>query len=88
MMKEVRDGLRFFRAETYSGAPGAASPELGDRILDTLATHTAAAVAEILDGTLPPSECHSPLWPQRFMFVHPWMVRLFNRFLGIRDGIG
>lgn len=88
MIKEIRDDLRFFRAETYAGAPGAASPELGERILDTLATHTAGAVAEILDGTLPATECHSPLWPQRFMFVNPWMVRLFNRYLGIRDGIG
>src|SRR5262249_4588012 len=28
MVKAVRGGLRFFRAETYAGAPGAASPEL------------------------------------------------------------
>lgn len=88
MMKEVRDGLRYFRTETYSGAPGAASAELGNRILDTLASHSAAAVTEILDGTLPPTECHSPLWPRRFMFVNPWMVRLFNRFLGTGEGIG
>lgn len=88
MIREIRDGLRFFRAETYAGTPGAASPELGERILDTLASHAAAAVAEILDGTLPPTECHSPLWPQRFLFVNPWMVRLFNRILGVTDGIG
>jgi creatinine amidohydrolase len=88
MIREIRDGLRFFRAQTYAGAPGAASPELGERILDTLASHAAAAVAEILDGTLPPTECHSPLWPQRFLFVNPWMVRLFNRILGVTDGIG
>jgi len=88
IISEVRAGLRFFRAQTYAGAPGAASPELGDRILDTLASHTAAAVAEILDGTLPPAQCHSPLWPRRFLFVHPWMVRLFNRILGVPGGIG
>lgn len=79
--------LQFFRAETYAGAPASASAEIGNRILDTLAAHTAAAVADILDGTLPPSQCHSPLWPQRFLFVHPWMVRLFNRVLHIPDGI-
>jgi len=88
IIREIRDGLRFFRAETYAGAPGAASPELGDRILDTLASHSATAVAEILDGTLPPAQWHSPLWPRRFLFVNPWMVRLFNRFLSIPDGVG
>jgi creatinine amidohydrolase len=88
MIKAIRGDLRFFRAETYSGAPGAASPELGDRILDTLASHAAAVVTEILDGTLPPTEWHSPLWPRRFLFVHPWMVRLINRILSIPDGIG
>ena len=88
MIREIRDGLRFFRAETYAGAPGAASPELGDRFLDTLASHAAAAVTDILDGKLPAKECHSPLWPRRFLFVHPWMVWLFNRYLGITDGIG
>ena len=37
MIKAFQGGLRFFRAETYAGAPGSASPELGERILDTLA---------------------------------------------------
>lgn len=87
MIKAIRGEMRFYRAETYAGAPGAASPELGDRILETLASRTAAVVAEILDGTLPPTECHSPLWPRRFLFVHPWMVRLINRLLRVPDGI-
>jgi creatinine amidohydrolase len=87
MVKAVRGGLRFFRAETYAGAPGAASPELGERILDTLAGKTADAVTEILDGTLPPSEWHSPLWKQRFWFTNPLMVRFFNRLLGVPKGV-
>ncbi len=65
-----------------------ASPELGDRILDTLASHAAAVVTEILDGTLPPTQWHSPLWPHRFLFVHPWMVRFINRILSIPGEIG
>jgi creatinine amidohydrolase len=87
MLKAFRSALQFFRTETYAGAPGAASPELGDRILDTLAAKSAEAVSEILDGKLPACECHSPLWPQRFLFVNPWMVRLFNRLLGIPGDI-
>jgi len=87
MIKAFRGGIRFFRAETYAGSPGAASAELGERILDRLASEAAAAICEILDGTLPPNQWHSPLWPQRFLFVNPWMVRLFNRLLRIPDGV-
>lgn len=87
MVRAFRGALHFFRAELYAGAPAAASAELGTRILDRLATEAAAAVAEILDGSLPPSKWHSPLWPQRFLFVNRWMVRVFNRLLHIPDGI-
>jgi creatinine amidohydrolase len=87
MIKAFQGGLRFFRAETYSGAPGSASPELGERILDTLGEKGAAALTEILDGALPPDEWHSPLWKQRFWFTNPIMVRFFNRLLGISKGV-
>jgi creatinine amidohydrolase len=87
MLRAFRGVLRFFRAETYAGAPGGASRELGDRILATLSGQAAEAIAEILDGTLPPERWHSPLWPQRFFFVNPWMVRLFNRLLGVPAGV-
>ena len=87
MIKVFTSTLRFFRAETYSGAPGAASAELGERILDTLAEKAAEAVTEILDGTLPPAQWHSPLWKQRFWFINPLMVRVFNRLLGVTRGI-
>lgn len=87
MIKAFQGGLRFFRAETYSGAPGSASPELGERILDRLGEQGAAAVTEILDGMLPPSQWHSPLWKQRFWFTNPLMVRFFNAVLGVDKGI-
>jgi creatinine amidohydrolase len=87
MITAFRGALRFFREETYAGAPAGASPELGARILDTLATHAAGAVSEILDGTLPPDQWHSPLWPRRFIFVNPWMVRFFNRLLRVPEGV-
>lgn len=87
MLRALNGGLRFFRAETYAGTPGAASPELGERILDTLGEKGAQAVSEILDGTLPPSEWHSPLWKQRFWFINPFMVRFFNRLLGVSKGV-
>jgi len=87
MIRAFRSGLRFFRAETYSGTPAAASAEIGEQILDRLASEAAVAVAEILDGTLPPDQWHSPLWPKRFLFTNWFMVRLFDRLLHIPDGI-
>jgi len=87
MVEAFRAGLRFFRAETYAGAPANASAELGERILDTLAAKAAEALVEILDGSLPREKWHSPLWDKRFVFVNPWMVRFFNRVLRIPDGV-
>lgn len=87
MIKSFQAGLSFFRAETYAGAPGDASPEIGEQILETLSRHGGQAVGEILDGTLPRDEWHSPLWSKRFLFTNPLMVRLFNRILHIPDGI-
>jgi creatinine amidohydrolase len=87
MVKVFRSALAFFRAETYSGTPAKASRELGEQILDRLGREAAKAVVEILEGRLPREQWHSPLWSKRFLFVNPWMVRFFDRVLGIREGI-
>lgn len=87
MIAAFRGGLRFFRAETYAGAPAGASATIGEQILDRLASEAALAVTEILDGTLPPDQWHSPLWPKRFLFTNALMVWFFNRLLKIPNGI-
>ena len=88
MLAAFRAAIRFFAEETYSGAPAGASAELGERILDTLAGHTAEAVAEILDGSLPPEAWHSPLWRLRHVFVNPVAVRFFDAVLGVPKAVG
>jgi creatinine amidohydrolase len=87
MLREIRAGIRFFQRETYSGAPARASAELGERILDTLGREAANACAEILDGTLAPGDCHSPVWRLRFLFLNPLAIRVANRLLGFRNPI-
>jgi len=87
MLEAFRAGIRFFCSETYSGAPAGASAAIGEQILDTLARHTASAVAEILDGTLPREQWHSPLWRLRHVFVHPLTFRLFNALLGVPKAV-
>lgn len=83
MLAAFRAGIRFFGEETYAGAPAQASAELGERILDTLAGHAAALVGELLDGTLPEPEWHSPLWRLRHLFTHPAAVRAADAYLKV-----
>jgi creatinine amidohydrolase len=83
ILDSARAGLRFFAEETYSGLPGKASAELGERFLDTLAEKAGELVAQLLDGTLAEEEWHSPLWKLRHLFTHPGAVRLFDAWLGV-----
>jgi uncharacterized membrane protein YdfJ with MMPL/SSD domain len=83
MLASFRAGIRFFSEETYSGAPGKASAELGERILDTLGSHAGALVGELLDGTLPEPAWHSPLWRLRHVFTHPAAVRAADAYLKV-----
>jgi len=86
-LSSYQAGLEFFNENTYSGAPAGASPELGERILDTLARYAGEACGELLDGTIGPEDCHSPVWKLRFLFLNPIMIRLSNRLLGFRNAI-
>jgi creatinine amidohydrolase len=83
MLDGFKAGIAFFCEETYSGAPAGASAELGERILDLLAEKTAGAIGEILDGTLPPEQWHSPLWKLRHVFVNPAAVKLADAYLQV-----
>jgi creatinine amidohydrolase/Fe(II)-dependent formamide hydrolase-like protein len=88
MVRGFKAGLHYFADDTYAGAPAGASAEIGEQILDTLASRTAEAVSEILDGTLPPEKWHSPFWKLRHIFVNPVAIRFFNRILGAPRGVG
>ncbi len=87
MIKAFKAGLRFFEEESYAGQPAKASAELGNQILDTLGSRTAEAMVELFEGRLPPDQWHSPLWSKRQLFIHPWLVRFFDRWLGIGVGV-
>jgi creatinine amidohydrolase len=83
MVRGFKAGIAYFTRQSYAGAPAKASAELGEQILDTLASRAAEAIAEILDGTLPPERWHSPYWKLRHLFVNPLAVRFFDRLLGV-----
>ncbi len=83
MLAGFKAGIHFFCEETYSGAPAGASAQIGEQILDTLAGRTGEAIAEILDGTLPREQWHSPFWKLRHIFVNPVAVRFFNWVMSV-----
>ena len=86
-VRSFRTSMGYFNEQTYAGAPGAASAELGERFLDTLGEKAGEAAGELLDGTIGPEDCHSPIWKYRFLFLNRWMIRLSNRVLGMENPI-
>jgi hypothetical protein len=84
----LKAGMRHFSAETYAGAPAGASAEIGEQILDTLAGRAAEAIAEILDGTLPREQWHSPFWGLRHIFVNRVAVRILDWALRVPKPVG
>lgn len=88
MVQGFKAGIHYFAGDTYAGAPAGASPQIGEEILDTLASKAAAAMGEILDGTLPHAQWHSPFWKLRHVFVNPLAVRFFNWVMNVPKTVG
>jgi creatinine amidohydrolase len=88
MVAGFKAGIHYFSGDTYAGAPAGASAEIGEQILDTLAGRTAEAIGEILDGTLPREQWHSPFWKLRHIFVNPIAVRFFNWVMDVPKTVG
>ena len=88
MVEGFKAGIHYFSGDTYAGAPAGASAEIGEQILDTLASRTAGAIGEILDGTLPREQWHSPFWKLRHIFVNPIAVRFFNWVMNVPKTVG
>ncbi|MCP5070751.1 MAG: creatininase family protein, partial [bacterium] len=70
ILDQFKAGLQYFSQESYSGQPAKASAELGEQILDTLASTAAQATAELLDGSLAAADCRSPAWKLRHVFLN------------------
>ena len=84
MIRAQRSTAGYFNEITYSGAPSGASAELGEQFLDVLGEKAASGVTELLDGTIGPEDCHSPIWGLRFIFLNPLMIRLSNWLIGMK----
>lgn len=80
--KNARAAVDHFRDKTYAGAPGRATAAWGEQILEALSKRAAEVYAEVLDGKLPPTDCHSPLWRLRRVFLNRWLTPVLDRLLG------
>jgi len=88
MVAGFKAGIHYFSGDSYAGAPAGATAEIGEQMLDTLASRTGAAIGEVLDGTLPHEQWHSPFWKLRFIFVNPLAVRFFNWVMNVPRTVG
>lgn len=82
LVRGFREKLRYYGQETYAGKPGQGSAELGEQMLEVLAQHTADALGELWTGQLDPQQCHSPLWPVRWLFMNRPIGWAANRVMG------
>ncbi|HZR83640.1 MAG TPA: creatininase family protein [Candidatus Binatia bacterium] len=87
LVKSFKHKLKYYETETYSGKPAIASAAIGREMIDVLARHSADALAEVLGGTLPLAQCHSPIWPLRWLFTTEWLSRAFERAVGYRQSV-
>ncbi len=72
--------------DTRAGGPAGASAGMGERILDDLASRTAEAVTEILDGRLDPAGLpFAPVAAPVVPAPHLLAIRLANRWLGLQE---
>jgi creatinine amidohydrolase len=79
--------LKYFEDETYAGAPAVATPEIGRQILDILAAQSADTLSDLWTGQLDPRDCHSPVWPLKYVFLNQTVSRVFERAVRYRNPI-
>lgn len=87
LMAGFREKLKFYEAETYSGAPAIASAEAGAEMMEILAGHATEALSELWTGRIGPEDCHSPVWPVRWVFTSRLVTRAFEAAMRYRNRV-
>jgi hypothetical protein len=84
MLRSLPLRAQYFERQTYAGIPARASAELGERYLELLAGEAADGLYDVLTGKTPISECYSPLWKLRHVFLNEALGRVFDRVVRTR----
>jgi len=87
LIRGFKHKLKYYETETYSGKPSIASAEIGREMMDVLARRSADALEEVWAGVVRPDQCHSPLWPLRWVFTSEWLSRIFERAVKYQQNV-
>ncbi len=78
LLRGFAAATKYFETETYAGNPSIASAAIGEQILHVVARHAADTLSELWTGKLSPADCHSPVWPVKWIFLNQTVGRLFE----------
>jgi creatinine amidohydrolase len=87
LIRGFREKLKYYETETYAGIPKLASPELGEQFIETLAKLSAEVLEDVWLGKIKPEQCHSPLWPVRWLFANEVLGRVFERAMSYKNRV-
>lgn len=87
LMRGFKASLEYFAKITYSGAPANSSPEIGAQILDILSDRCVEALRRLWRGEISVEDCHSPVWKIRWVFLLPFVSKIFERAIGYKNPI-
>lgn len=87
LFQGFKASLKYFEDETYAGVPKIATPEIGAQVLDALAERSVDTLSDLWTGKLSPDDCHSPVWPVKWIFLTPAISKVFERAVKYRNPI-
>lgn len=87
LMAGFKEKLRFYEAETYSGAPAIASAAAGGEMMEILAEHAVEALSDVWTGRIGPEDCHSPVWPLRWIFTSRLVTNVFEAAMRYKNRV-
>ena len=87
LLRGFKASMKYFEAETYAGKPSIGSAEIGEEIVDVLARKATDTLSDLWTRKIPPAECHSPVWPLKWVFLSPQVSWLFERAVRYQNPI-
>lgn len=87
LMRSFKASLKYFEEETYAGAPCIASAEIGKQVLDILSDACTETLSQLWKGEISPADCHSPVWPLKWIFLSRPVSRAFEWAVSYRNPI-
>jgi hypothetical protein len=78
LFRSLKASLKYFEEDTYAGKPAITSGEIGKKILDVLSQHCADTLAQLWIGHISAADCHSPVWPFKWIVLLRPVSRVFE----------